>query len=170
MPGKSNVLHRAVLIGLLTPLMLLALVVSAAPQDSELSADVESIARGRTTYRIYCRNCHGKYGKGDGSIADLLKVVPTDLTQLTAINGEFPADLVYQVIDGRQEVKGHGRREMPIWGVVFQEAKDSDPETQVRERILNLVSFIESIQVVDGDADMPSEDPPPPPGSLIISY
>lgn len=131
------------------PLIFMALASSAVPmpQGDDLSSEPERIARGKTSYRIYCRNCHGKDGKGDGSIADLLKIPPSDLTQLTARNGNFPDDLIYQVIDGRQEIKGHGRREMPIWGIAFQSTdRDSDQEEEVRQRILDVVTYIKSIQ------------------------
>ena len=36
---------------------------------------------------------------------------------------------------------------MPIWGLSFQDPhRDSDQEGEIRERILDLVAFIESIQ------------------------
>jgi len=108
----------------------------------------ERIERGRTSYRAYCSNCHGDGGRGDGKMAELLKIPPANLTRLDAENGgSFPAERVYRVIDGRDEIRGHGRREMPIWGIGFQDpSRDSDQEEEVRQRILDLVSFIASIQ------------------------
>ena len=48
---------------------------------------------------------------------DILRVAPTDPTTLSRQNGGvFPFDRVYSVIDGRQAVKGHGSRDMPVWG------------------------------------------------------
>ena len=103
----------------------------------------ELIARGRITYRIYCRNCHGDVGKGDGKLVDILRVKPTDLTQITRKNdGEFPFDRVYRIIDGREEVASHG--DMPIWGAAFQESTGNEDET--RGKILQLIEFLKSIQ------------------------
>jgi hypothetical protein len=48
---------------------------------------------------------------------------PTDLTTLSKRNGGvFPAQRVYEIIDGREEVKAHGSREMPVWGKQFRAA------------------------------------------------
>lgn len=80
----------------------------------------EVVKAGRPTYEQYCAVCHGPAGKGDGGAATLLTVKPADLTQLSKKNnGVFPFWQVYRVIDGREEVKGHGTREMPIWGRSF---------------------------------------------------
>ena len=39
----------------------------------------ESIAKGRESFKFYCRQCHGPMGKGDGSMA-LGGGTPSDLT------------------------------------------------------------------------------------------
>lgn len=60
---------------------------------------------------------HGSAAKGDGPMADQLGTAPAGLTQLAKKNGGiFPINAVYEKIDGRQEVKAHGSREMPVWG------------------------------------------------------
>ena len=45
---------------------------------------------------------------------------------------------MYRIIDGREEVRGHGTRDMPIWGEVFRqpEAGQHDEEIRVIGRIL----------------------------------
>ena len=60
----------------------------------------------------------------------------------------FPFRRVYGVIDGREEVKGHGSRDMPIWGQVFRSQAATSPvaESVVRGRILELVYYIQSLQ------------------------
>ena len=137
------------------PLLCVAVAPVATPQDagsedSAVSQDSPELraARGRTSYRLYCRNCHGKDGKGGGPIAELLKVAPADLTVLSADNeGRFPEDEVYGSIDGRKNVRGHGSREMPIWGYSFQDpTRTEDQEAEVRERILDLVAYVKSLQ------------------------
>lgn len=109
---------------------------------------------GRTTFQRYCASCHGPEGEGDGNVAQYLKIPPADLTQLVARHGEFPAETVRRFIDGRDEAPGHGTREMPVWGEVFQstltEPRGAAEEGEERaERIIDqLVAYIESIQAV----------------------
>lgn len=120
------------------------LIASGPPADPE----EEAIARGQFLYRVYCMNCHGEAGQGNGVSAPLLKIEPTDLTRLARKNdGAFPAERVYGIIDGREEVRGHGSRRMPIWGFSFQELNsDVNQEEQVRQKILQVVDYLESIQ------------------------
>ena len=80
---------------------------------------------------------------------NLLTVRPTDLTQLSKKHqGQFPFWQVYRIIDGREEVKGHGTRDMPIWGEVFRQPHGGKrvDETSVLGRILALVYYLQSIQ------------------------
>jgi hypothetical protein len=89
-----------------------------------------------------------------GAYMDFLKVTPTDLTQLSKKNGgAFPLERAYSVIDGRQEVKGHGQRDMPIWGRDYQIKAGEyyldvgyDPEAYVRGHILALIDYLNRMQ------------------------
>lgn len=100
---------------------------------------------GKHLFRSFCASCHGQEAKGDGSIADMLRVPPTDLTKLASVNGgEFPFQRSVAVIDGREKVKGHGTSDMPAWGDAFAEISDSDD--QVQAKIHQLVHFIWSLQ------------------------
>jgi hypothetical protein len=79
----------------------------------------------------------------------LLTVKPADLTQIAKKNnGEFPFWKVYGIIDGREQIKAHGERDMPIWGAEFRVDASSTPtaESMVRGRVLELVYFLQSIQ------------------------
>jgi mono/diheme cytochrome c family protein len=132
----------------LSPLTLSPLTLADEPPqpDAETGGN-----RGQQLYQIYCSNCHGQRGLGDGPTAKVLKVKPTDLTRLAKRNkldrGQFPAERVYKAIDGRQEVAGHGKRRMPIWGLAFQEYdRDTNQEAEVRFRILKLIDYLRSIQ------------------------
>ncbi len=108
---------------------------------------------GSDEYRISCQNCHGEGGKGDGPMMELLTKKPSDLTTLAKNNeGEYPFVKIYQMIDGRVAVPGHGDREMPIWGARYAE-EDYErygtafgAEDVVRGRILQLVYYIQSLQ------------------------
>lgn len=103
---------------------------------------------GALSYRVHCLNCHGSAGTGNGPMAELLKIVPADLTRLAERHdGEFPAEHVYRTIDGREEIAAHGTRQMPVWGIGFQDlGRDTDQEEVVRDKILDLVAYLETLQ------------------------
>lgn len=108
---------------------------------------------GRRDYAVYCADCHGVDGKGNGPAVQMIPgFKPGDLTQLTKSHGgSFPSDEVYQVIDGRRRVPGHydWDTDMPLWGLQFQpEGKEfsHESEAKVKRRIDALVGYILSIQ------------------------
>jgi hypothetical protein len=133
------ILYFAILIG-----ALISTTTRARPQETEV------IAGGELEYQNHCAICHGVDGKGRGIMAKFLTISPSNLTQLAKKNaGRFSFWQVYRVIDGREEIRGHGTREMPIWGARFQaEARGSDPgsRSQVSGRILSLVFYLQHIQ------------------------
>ena len=109
----------------------------------------EVTAAGRKVYEQNCSACHGREGKGDGGASTMFTVKPADLTQISKKNnGEYPFWKVYRTIDGREEVKSHGTRDMPIWGSDFRMEAGTNTlaESQVRGRILELVYYLQSIQ------------------------
>jgi mono/diheme cytochrome c family protein len=130
----------------------IAILIASAPAPSGASTASQSpehaIDRGALLYRIHCANCHGDDGEGDGPMADLLTEQPTDLTRLPhTAEGGFPADEVRAAIDGREAIASHGRQEMPVWGLTFQQrGRDTDQEAEVRGRIDDLIAFLRSIQ------------------------
>ena len=107
-----------------------------------------------------CASCHGEDGKGAGFLTRVFRGVdPGDLTQLTAENdGTFPLEHVFAVIDGREEVEAHGPRRMPVWGDRYMSAAmteygpDELNELRVRNRIHELVHYIQSIQETEAPA------------------
>jgi mono/diheme cytochrome c family protein len=115
---------------------------------------VDKVGVGKFEYQSNCAVCHGSDGKGAGAYVDFLKTTPPDLTQLSKKNGGvFPLERVYSVIDGRQEMKGHGPRDMPIWGKDYQIKAGEyyvdlgyDPEAYVRGRILALIDYLNRLQ------------------------
>jgi mono/diheme cytochrome c family protein len=130
--------------------LLVAALLWGAPHFG-LAQEDEIIAGGRLKYEKYCASCHGMDAKGNGEMARWLTIKPTDLTQLSKHHkGEFPFWSVYRMIDGRETVRGHGSREMPIWGFVFQVEEGADgtrlQEDLVRGRIWQLVYYLASIQ------------------------
>ncbi len=132
----------------------LAAVLALAGSSSMPAAEErrQAASRGSLSYRLHCLNCHGESGRGDGPMAELLKVMPADLTMLAQDQGdEFPANRVYRAIDGREEVRGHGPRDMPVWGIGLQDlSRDHDQEEEVRARILDLIAYVETLQAPAG--------------------
>ncbi len=118
--------------------------------DSELE---QARGRGALLFQIHCAACHGLEGHGDGPLARDLKTAPADLTELSRPRSDdsgtldFPSARLEAVIDGREELRGHGTREMPIWGLTFQEpGRDGDQEELVRRKIDDLLEYLRTIQ------------------------
>ena len=112
---------------------------------------------GKREYQNSCVLCHGADGKGNGSVVELLKKKPSDLTTLSKRNGGvFPFDRVYAMIDGREMVLGHGDREMPAWGNRYSSDTTNaaeyyvdvpyDMEMYARSRILALIDYLNRLQ------------------------
>ena len=90
---------------------------------------------GRGLYLAHCANCHGDYG--EGALRQML------IGEL----GEFPTTTVSAIIDGREFVKAHGPRQMPVWGDVFE--KSTGNADAASERVEDLTDYIGSIQLVE---------------------
>jgi mono/diheme cytochrome c family protein len=112
--------------------------------------EMEVIMAGELEYQQYCAVCHGVDAKGYGIMSKFLTIAPSDLTQASKKNGgRFPFWQIYRIIDGREEVRGHGTREMPIWGARFRSqagGDDTGSRSQVAGRILGLVFYLQHIQ------------------------
>ena len=112
--------------------------------------EMEVIMAGELEYRQHCAVCHGADGKGYGSMRKFLTVEPSDITQTAKKNGgRFPFWQIYRIIDGREEVRGHGTREMPVWGARFRAqagGDDAGSRSQVAGRVLALVFYLQQIQ------------------------
>ena len=134
------------------------LILAASLAINNAAAETEMI--GADEFRTSCASCHGISGKGDGPMAEFLTPKPTDLTRLAKNNhglypslgsGDYPFQRVFQVIDGRTLVSGHGDRTMPVWGSRYkmEEGDKYGPmgaEKIIRGRVLELVYYIQMIQ------------------------
>jgi len=107
-----------------------------------------AVVSGSYTFRTYCASCHGIDARGDGPLAESLRFRPPDLTRIAKRNGgEFPADKVVQIVDGRKPVKGHGGTDMPVWGDAFRNSDTGYDEASVKARIRSVVDYLKTIQV-----------------------
>jgi len=121
---------------------------------SGASAQTVDVDYGKAEYTASCAGCHGPTGKGDGHFKQFLTRAPSDLTRLTKTNGgAFPAQRVYDVIDGAKLVPGHGTREMPIWGATYRAqaiaqspGMSSNAQAYARTQINLLVDYVYRLQ------------------------
>jgi mono/diheme cytochrome c family protein len=120
------------------------LVSTAAAQEQEY----RQATTGREVFRTYCASCHGTTATGDGPLASSMTRKPANLTEIAKRNGgQFPTDMVFKTIDGRQPVRGHGGPDMPVWGDVFTRARDAGDAERVKLVIQSLVTYLDSIQL-----------------------
>jgi len=103
---------------------------------------------GGELFARFCASCHGESGHGNGPVARTLNTVVPDLTQLSERDGEFAADDIREIIDGRSLVVAHGTRYMPIWGYEFwvEEGADVTAEREARVLIDRIVEYLRTVQ------------------------
>ena len=139
---------------MIRPTILKAIAVAGVLGMSALARADAGFDVGKREYETSCALCHGIDAKGSGAFGELLRITIPDLTTLSRRNdGLFPVARVYGVIDGREEIKAHGLREMPIWGNHFTRRATPEhddyrhlPEEFVRSRILALIDYLNSRQ------------------------
>lgn len=132
---------------MLAALSALALTTPSRASAQQTSEAILGGSDGGSIFRTYCASCHGQEAKGDGPLADNLRVRPPDLTLIAKSGkGEFDADEVHRIIDGRKPVKGHGGPDMPVWGDAFRQSRDGYSEEAVKARIDAIVQHLKSIQ------------------------
>ena len=105
---------------------------------------------GRNLFLGYCASCHGPIGAGDGPMALHLASSLADLRHLTRNNnGEFPREMLTDMIDGREFRSIHGAADMPVWGWQFrrEEGMTAEGRKNVEARITALVNHIEGLQL-----------------------
>ncbi|RLA08783.1 MAG: hypothetical protein DRQ51_01140 [Gammaproteobacteria bacterium] len=82
---------------------------------------------GRKLFTSYCQLCHGKNGKGDGTLAKAMKIKPADLTTTVRSRSDT---ILKKIITGRgkQTITGRDRHNilsdaMPEWNTVFNDSQ-----------------------------------------------
>jgi mono/diheme cytochrome c family protein len=127
----------------------LAALCTAAPAAWAQTSEEKLVAAGREEYMQYCASCHGPEGKGNGPLAEDMRVAPADLTHITSRpGGAFPEPMIAEIIDGRRRVRGHGPGNMPVWGRRFDRevGYGQAGDIAIRGRISLLVEYLRSIQ------------------------
>ncbi len=102
------------------------------------------VPSGNDLYVSHCAVCHGLDGRGQGPLAQAMKLVPADLTQIAAKHdGTFPDAKVSDVIRNGGAVLGHGSTAMLPWGLYFSERHNP---AVGKARIKALVGYLKSLQ------------------------
>lgn len=122
--------------------ILLCLATPALPQDAD---------EGAALFARHCAVCHGAEATGDGPMAPILLIQPTDLTELAALeDGVFPTERTVRRIDGRDPLVSHGSP-MPVYGPYF-EGRDvvirieSGQMMFTSQPVVDLIEWLQSIQ------------------------
>ncbi len=98
-----------------------------AASTLEALANPPPAYEGRGLYVSYCQLCHGIGGKGDGPLAQAMKINPADLT--TTVRSRSDTILMKIITGkGRQTIVGRDRHNllsdaMPEWESIFSEAQ-----------------------------------------------
>ncbi len=128
--------------------LLLGLATAAWAEDEIV---VGLVTEGEALYQTHCAVCHGAGATGDGPMAPVLLVQPSDLTTLVKRHGGvFPLERVAARIDGRDPLVSHGS-DMPIYGRFF-EGRDVALRTEAGQPLLtsqpiaDLVAWLKTIQ------------------------
>ncbi|MGO9254684.1 MAG: c-type cytochrome [Bryobacteraceae bacterium] len=132
---------------LLLALLALLAVFTAAAQTKikEVPVHQPDTIDGKALYHEYCAVCHGVDGEGHGPAAAAFKNAPTDLTQLARRNnGKYPGLEVENTIVGGGVFLVHGTKDMRVWGSIFSDAGNQQPNGKMR--VYALVKYIEQMQ------------------------
>ena len=132
--------------------MLVRLILAGIVVAGSVHAQTADVEDGKEFYGLFCAQCHGDTGQGDGPLSGVLKIAPPNLTGLAARNGgTFPVQDVAMDIDGRDPTVAHGGN-MPTFGPFL----DSDRQIPVRlpsgqtmlvgETMADLLAYLETIQ------------------------
>jgi mono/diheme cytochrome c family protein len=108
-----------------------------------------TVPSGKDLFLEHCAQCHGDDGTGNGPMAKVLNVTPTDLTSISkSANGTFPADRVAEIIRYGGGIAGHGTEVMPIWGKVFSDkgGHGKGGGAYSRRAVIELTRYLKTIQ------------------------
>ncbi|MBR9844042.1 MAG: cytochrome c [Rhodobacteraceae bacterium] len=116
-----------------------------------LGAEEGDGARGEALYLEHCVACHGVDVMGNGPMAGVMIIKPSDLTALSVDNGgAFPLVRVIKRIDGRDPLVSHGSP-MPVYGSLFEGhdlalRTESGQPIMTSQPVADLVVYLQGVQ------------------------
>ena len=107
MRSKAVIVRASLLLVLIVMIPLGTVIAAGQPKPAAAQS-------GSDLFYNNCAACHGRDGKGNGPMGQVLTIRPADLTIIAKnTGGKFPAAKIYQLIDGRNpDVRGHGGPDM----------------------------------------------------------
>ena len=112
-----------------------------------LAEDQTPIVSGEDEFMWNCAECHGFEGRGDGPLAEVLIKTPADLTQIAKNNvGLYPADKVFAMIAGSENIVGHQSFQMPKYWERFKQSEGQRGVDTADVRIKAIVDYLATIQ------------------------
>ncbi|MFT4706757.1 MAG: mono/diheme cytochrome c family protein [Yoonia sp.] len=127
---------------------LLFLLLCAAVPTVTMGQDATT---GDALFAQHCATCHGADARGNGPMAPVLMLQPSDLTQLTnRAGGTYPVSLLISKLDGRDPLLSHGSP-MPIFGPFFEGKGvvmrgEDGVLIMTSQPIIDLVEYLRSMQ------------------------
>jgi mono/diheme cytochrome c family protein len=124
------------------------LVVAVLSFATSASAEGNDALQGQKYFARYCASCHGVTGVGNGPVAKSLAKPPANLRLLADKYGlPLPAAKLADLIDGRDAVRAHGTRVMPVWGEkLYATGEGEQGEVSIGEVIRKIVAYLDTIQ------------------------
>lgn len=111
------------------------------------AGDKTPIVSGEDEFLWNCAECHGLDARGGGPLAEALIKPPADLTKIAKNNlGVFPADKIYKMIAGAEDVVGHQSFQMPRFWQRFQQTEGERGYDSAEVRIEAIVDYLKTIQ------------------------
>jgi len=129
----------------------IAVAVSPAIAQEVDGMPAGDVATGAGLYFSYSAACHELEARGDGEMAGILTILPSDLTRLSEANdGAFPIPDVVRQIDGRDPLMALGGV-MPLYGDFFEGDDVAIPSEagqpiMTSRAIADLTAFLKAIQ------------------------
>jgi mono/diheme cytochrome c family protein len=104
----------------------------------------QAISNGAYAYNLYCANCHGPSGRGNGLTAARLRTPVPDLTRISERRGRYDRTFIVEHILATNTWE---RGPMPAWGAVLRSHNGrSDAYTLLTAH--NLMRHVASLQDV----------------------
>jgi mono/diheme cytochrome c family protein len=108
-------------------------------RKNPFEVDDEFLALGKKLYRSQCRMCHGETGRGEGDLAQEMKLTMPDFTA-AATKSKTEGELHYILSKGHGRMPGQGERLRPqqMWSMVtylrtLTPPKEPAPEQKPKE-------------------------------------
>ena len=132
-------------LGVSVALMALAAPILSAQSNRPTGAERwQAISNGAYAYDLYCADCHGPNGRGNGVMVARLRTPVPDLTRISARRTRFDRTFIVEHILATNTTE---RAPMPAWGAVLR-SHNGRSEAYTLLTAHNLMRHVEALQQV----------------------